>query len=436
MPELSRRGLLGYGVAAATASSYSRILGANETVRIGVIGVGVRGGGHVRSLSNIKEFDIVGICDVYGKKAEAAKARFANNAELFSDHRKLLEMKNVDAVLIATPDHWHVPIATDAINSGKDVYCEKPITLKIGEGAGLARAVHESKRVFQAGMQQRSMSHFMQARDEYVRPGKLGKITMVRTWWHGSVSSFVKPVPAELETQPADLDWKRFVAPVDKNRSYHPYQYNCFRAFFDFGGGQFTDLFTHWVDAAHMLIGEDVPDSATSTGGQFIPKLKNDGSGRTVPDTVTAQLHYPGGWICTFDATMAESVNSNGLEFYGTDGRLFITRAGFEFTPVDPNAPTGYGGPRPGAGGQRGPMVRQPLPFPPVTPPNPNAVIVRASGGDEHLQNFLDCIKSRKTPNATITDGLRAAQACHLCSTSYQKDQKLRFDPVKEVLIG
>lgn len=435
MTEISRRSLLRTGAASWTAASYSRIMGANETVRIAAIGVGVRGGGQVRALSTFKEFNIIGVCDVYGKKAEAAKANWAPHAATFSDHRKVLEMKNLDAVLIATPDHWHVPISMDAISAGKDVYCEKPITLKIGEGNALRKAVHDTKRVFQSGMQQRSMPHFMQARDEYVKAGKLGKITVVRTWWNGSVSSFVRPVPPELQTLPADLDWKRFIEPVDKNRPYQAYQYNCFRAFFDFGGGQFTDLFTHWVDAAHMLIGEDVPDMAFAGGGQFIPEFKNDGSGRTIPDTVSAQLHYPSDWICTFDATMAQGINNNGLDFYGTKGRLFITRAGFQFTPAAPNQDRGYGGVRPGGPGRPGSqMPRQPLPFPPVENADPNSVTVRASMGDQHLQNFLDCIKSRKEPNATILDGLRAAQACHLCSVSYQQGRRLRFDPVNEKL--
>jgi predicted dehydrogenase len=424
MGEISRRKLLTTSLSAATAASYSRILGANETVRIAAIGVGTRGTGSVRGISTMKDFHIAAICDVYAAKANAAKTKYAPGAVTFSDHRKLLEMRDLDAVIISTPDHWHVPISTDAIQAGKDVYCEKPITLRIGEGATLEKLVNDSKRVFQSGMQQRSMPHFIQARDEYVRAGKLGKITMVRTWWHGSVSSFVRPVPPELATQPADLDWKRFIEPVDKNRPYHPYQYNCFRAFFDFGGGQFTDLFTHWVDSAHMLIGEDVPDSATSTGGQFISDYKNDGSGRTVPDTVTAQLHYPGDWVCTFDATMAAGVDSNGLEFYGTKGRLYITRAGFQFTPADAEQ---------AAGGR----ARAPQPvFPAMYAANPDAVIIQAPRGDQHIQNFLDCIKSRKAPNATIRDGLRAAQACHLCSVSYQQGRKLRFDTAREKLIA
>lgn len=413
MDQVSRRRLIAGG-AAFTAASYDRIIGANDTIQVGVIGTGTRGGGHVRSLASQKDARIIGLCDVWLRKAEANKQRSAPQAEVFQDHRKLLAMKDLDGVVIATPDHWHVPVSMDAIQAGKDVLCEKPITLKIGEADALEKAVKDHKRVFQSGMQQRSMTHFQVARDEFIRPGKLGKITLVRTWWHGSVSSFVKPVPPELQSQPDDLDWKRFIEPVQKTRPYHAYQYNCFRAFFDFGGGQFTDLFTHWVDAAHMLIGEDVPSSANASGGVFIPELRNDGSGRTIPDTVDAAITYPGGWMCTFEATMAAGINTNGLEFCGTKGKLFITRAGFEFIPVDPHAPLGFRQQRAAD-----------------APPPPPTVTVKAEPGDQHMRNWLDCIRTRREPNATVRDGIRSAAACHLCSVSYQQGRRLHFDTAK-----
>ena len=168
-----------------------------------------------------------------------------------------------------------------------------------------------------------------------------------------------------------------------------------------------------------------------ASGGQFIPELQKDGSGRTIPDTVDAALTYPGGWMCTFEATMAAGVNANGLEFCGTKGKLYITRAGFEFTPVDPNAPTGSGGR--GRGGRGGAPPAGPFSL--QQSPNPLTIGVRAAGGDEHLRNWLDCIKSRKTPNATIVDGIRSAAACHLCSVSYQQGRRLKFDPAKERIV-
>lgn len=397
--------------AAFTTASYQRILGANNKIRVGVIGTGLRGSGHVRSLGTQADVQIIGLCDVYLRKAEANKQRTAPDAAVFQDHRKLLELKDLDAVVIGTPDHWHVPVSMDAISAGKDVFCEKPITLKIGEAEALKKAVADKKRIFQSGMQQRSMTHFQIARDEYVRAGKLGKVTLVRTWWHGSVSSFVKPVPPELQTQPADLDWRRFVEPVSKTREYKPYQYNCFRAFFDFGGGQFTDLFTHWVDAAHMLIGEDIPNSCNASGGNFIPELNQDGSGRDIPDTVDAALTYPGGWMCTFEATVAAGVNANGLEVCGTKGRLMMTRQGFDFYLPDASR-----NPQPGG--------------------IPPAATVKATPGDQHMRNFLDCIKSRNQPSATLLDGIRSAAACHLCSTSYQQGRRLKFDPSHERVIA
>jgi predicted dehydrogenase len=426
MKELSRRRLVARGAAGLTAASYSRIIGANETVQIGVVGCGARGSGQIRIFNNIPEFTVVAVCDVYGRKVEAAK-QLAPRAHGFSDHRRLLEKADLDAVMIATPDHWHAQIAIDAVRAGKDVYCEKPLTLKIDEGPAIIKAVRDNKRILQTGMQQRSGTHYIQARDEYVKKGKLGKVTMVRTYWYGSVGSFVKPVPPELVTQPQDLDWKRFVAPV-KWREYHPYQYNCFRAYLDYGGGQITDLFAHWVDVAHMLLGEDKPVAASAIGGFYIPEYRDDGSGRTAPDTVAAQVEYPSGWTCTFEATLAAGMNANGVELYGTKGKMLLTREGFAFTPAPAS---------PGAGTQRrGPDFRQ-RPFPPVLTTG-ETEIVKAEGNlvEQHTRNFLECIRTRQTPLGDVVFGHRAAVACHLCTMSYRQKRQIRYDPATEKVTG
>jgi predicted dehydrogenase len=436
MSPISRRTMLRTGATALTAASYSRVMGANERIRLGVVGCGSRGTGDMRTFLATNQVDVAAVCDVWGARVDRAK-RVAPQAAAFSDHRKLLELKDVDAILIGTPDHWHVPIAIDAVNAGKDVYCEKPLTLKIEEGPPIIRAVRTHNRVFQTGMQQRSGPHYIQARDEYIRKGKLGKISLVRTWWHGSVSSFVKPVPPELEKQPADLDWKRFVEPVAW-RDYQPYQYNCFRAFLDYGGGQITDLFTHWIDVVHMFLGEDQPVAASANGGIYI--YHHDGSGRTAPDTISVSLQYPGDFEVTFEATLAAGVDSNGIEFYGTGGRLFITRAGFEFTPVE--APAVQPALLPmEANRSAAPGIRRsyrPQPFPPPSATNKETVIVRAEGHLDgfHVQNFLDCVKSRDLPNADVAVGHRSAQACHLATLSYKERRRIRFDPaVEQVLL-
>ena len=437
MSTISRRGLLRTGTTALTAVSYSRVMGANDKIRLGVVGCGGRGTGDMRTFLATDQVEVAAVCDVWGARVDSAR-RFAPQAAAFSDHRKLLELKDVDAVLIGTPDHWHVPVALDAVNAGKDVYCEKPLTLKIEEGPPIIRAVRINNRVFQTGMQQRSGPHYIQARDEYIRKGKLGKISLVRTWWHGSVFSFVKRVPPELEKQPANLDWKRFVEPVAW-RDYQPYQYNCFRAFLDYGGGQITDLFTHWIDVVHMFMGEDQPVGASANGGIYI--YRNDGSGRTAPDTISVNLQYPGDFEVTFEATLAAGVDSNGIEFYGTDGRLFITRAGFEFTPVEkpiarPPAPP-MQTTRVAVPGARPPQYRQ-QPFPPPPATNKETVVVKADGRLDsfHVQNFLDCMRNRKLPNADVAIGHRSAQACHLATLSYKEKRRIDFDPaVEQVLL-
>ncbi len=431
MSLISRRTALRSGAAALTAASYSRVMGANETIRLGVAGCGLRGTGDMRTFLATNQVQVAALCDIWGARVDGAK-RFAPEAAAFSDHRRLLESKDLDAVLIGTPDHWHAPIAIDAVNAGKDVYCEKPLTLKIEEGPAIVRAVRTNNRVFQTGMQQRSGPHYIQARDEYIRKGKLGKISLVRTWWNGSVSSFVKPVPPELVRQPANLDWKRFVEPVAW-RDYQPYQYNCFRAFLDYGGGQITDLFTHWLDVAHMFMGEDRPKAASASGGIYI--YRNDGSGRTAPDTISVSLEYPGDFVVTFEATLAAGADSNGVEFYGSEGRLLITRAGFEFTPVESpeKASLPMQANRMAAAGTR-PAPYRPETFPPPPGTNKDTVVVKAEGRLDsfHVQNFLDCIKSRNRPNADVETGHRSAQACHLATMSYRERRRIEFDPAVE----
>ncbi len=421
MSQISRRNLLLTSTAAMTAASYSRILGANDVIQLGLIGCGGRGTGVMRTFLSTKQILVTGLCDIWGDRVSAAR-RHAPNAAGFSDHRKLLEMRNLDAVLIATPDHWHAAIAIDAVNAGKDVYCEKPLTLKIEEGPAIIKAARMNDRVFQVGMQQRSGAHYIKARDEYIKKGRLGKITLVRTWWHGSYYSFVRPVPPELKTQPSNLDWKRFVEPVAW-RDYNPYQYYTYRAFLDFGGGQITDLFCHWLDVAHMFMGEDRPTAASALGGIYI--YDQEGSGRTAPDTISVQLRYPGDWVITFEAQLLPNVNDGGLEFCGTEGKFYITRQGFEFTP--------YERPQPGspAGGRRELPIR-----PPVT--NAQTETVRAEGDLTlaHVQNFLGCMRSRKLPNADVVIGHRSAQACHLATLSYKERRQIKFDPTNEEILS
>jgi predicted dehydrogenase len=392
---MNRRDLFRTGAAAMTAASYSRVMGANDRIRLGLIGCGGRGVGVMGVFMKHADVLVTGVCDVYENRIERARRR-AGDAAAFGDHRKLLE-SGVDAVLIATPDHWHAAIAIDALNAGKDVYVEKPLTLKIEEGPEIVRAARVNNRICQVGMQQRSGPHYLQAKEEYIKAGKLGKITLARTWWHGNGAHLMK-APPELKTQPANLDWARYLGPV-KWRDWDPQQYWNFRAYLDFGGGQVTDLFTHWIDVVHMFMDQEVPVSAVAAGGVY-----SYDDGRTAPDTINVLLEYPGGWTATFEATLAPGITGEGVEMCGTEGKLYIDRGRFEFTPK-------------GRGAQ--------------------PVVVKSDGDQtiHHVANFLECCRSRRMPNGDVLIGHRSAQASHLGNIAYVQKRRLRFDPVREEIL-
>lgn len=397
MPEtpFNRRNFL-RGATAVTALSYSRIKGANERLRLGAIGVGERGRGDLAKFLKSGTVDAVAVCDVYADQIDKAKS-IAPNAKTFTDHRKLLETKEMDIVLIATPDQWHSRTTIDALNAGKDVYVEKPLTLSIEEGPEIVKAARINERICQVGMQQRSGKHYLQAKAEYFDTGKLGKVTLARTWWHGN-TYHLRKAPPSLAQKPSNLDWARYLGPL-KWRDYDPQQYWNWRAYLDFGGGQVTDLFTHWIDVVHMFMGQEIPKSAVAAGGVYQYK-----DGRTAPDTINVLLEYPADFTATFDATLAPGITGAAVEMCGTEGRLLIDRQRYIFTPI-------------GRGAQ------------PVTV---------AAYGDldiDHITNFLDCVRSRKLPNGDVLIGHRSAQASHLGNLAYLQKRRIEFDPISEQIL-
>jgi len=301
-------------------------------------------------------------------------------------------------VLIATPDHWHAAIAIDALNSGRDVYVEKPLTRTIEEGPPIVKAARVNERICQVGMQQRSGIHYLRAKREYFDTGRLGKITLARTWWHGN-GYHLRRAPESLHQKPSNLDWARYLGPL-KWRDYDPQQYWNFRAYLDFGGGQVTDLFTHWIDVVHMFMGQEIPKSAVAAGGVYHYK-----DGRTAPDTINVLLEYPAEFTATFEATLAPGITGEAVEMCGTEGRLYIDRQHYEFHPVGRNA--------------------QPV----VVQAEPHDMTV------DHVNNFLDCVRSRKLPNGDVLIGHRSAQASHLGNIAYVEKRRIDFDPQREEIL-
>jgi len=386
------------GATAVAAASYQRILGANDRISMGLIGAGERGRYVMDYFLKNPGVQMVAACDVWGDQIDKAK-QMAPGLQGFGDHRQLLESKDIDAVLIATPDHWHVPIAIDAMNAGKDVYVEKPLTKSPEEGPHAVKAARENKRVCQVGMQQRSGKHYLEAKAQYIDAGRLGRITMARTWWHGN-GYHLRRAPASLATKPANLDWDRFLGNL-KWRDWDPQQYWNWRAYLDYGGGQITDLFTHWIDVVHMFMNEDGPTSAVAEGGVYAYP-----DGRTAPDTINVLLQYPvRPFTATFEATLAPGIVGYGIEMCGTGGRLTIDREHYEFHAAEKGA---------------------------------EPIVVKADRRGleaDHVSNFLECMRSRNLPNGDVLIGHRSAQASHLGNIAYLQKRRIDFDPQREEIL-
>jgi predicted dehydrogenase len=385
----------GIRAAALTALSYARVLGANERMQLGLIGAGERGRYVASLFQKTEEADVRAVCDVYGQRIDEGLAQ-APGAKPFTDHVRLLEWKELDAVLIATPDHWHKAIAIDALSAGKDVYVEKPLTRLREEGPEIVRAARVASRVCQVGMQQRSGEVYLEARERFVQSGMLGRISHVNCVWHSGVAG---RLPSEPARKPANLDWVRFLGPL-KYRDWNPAQYLDFRAFLDFGGGKLTDFGAHWMDVVHMFMGQDAPLSAVAAGGVY----HDFHDGRTAPDTISALFEYPGGFSVSFVSLAVPNGAEYQVEFLGDGGRLFINRNRYEFHAADKGAE---------------PVIQR---FP----------------GDitlQHVRNFLECCRSRKLPSADVYIGHRAAQAALLANQSYLEKRRIRFDPEREEVL-
>ena len=368
------------GAAVATAASYGRILGANNRIRVAGIGVGGRGDYLLSNVAKLEGTEIVGFCDVYEPHRLRAKSRYSAAAPDYIDHRQVLDRKDVDAVVIATPDHWHVPITIDSVRAGKDVYCEKPVTHTLAEGAPLIAAVHESKRVVQTGTQQRSWEHFMHAKD-LIAGGTLGQVTFIRTYWYQN--HIANQDAADVDA--SKVDWPRFLGSATP-RPFDADQYAHWRWYWDFGGGAMTDLFIHWVDVAQWYMNDDSPNRATASGVKALLQQ------RQTPDTMSAALLYAK-TIVEFDSSLLGYIEGGGLMIRGTKGAMRLHRSGFEVYNEIPRYAEGFNMP---------PVVLK------ETSPR--------DGGLDHMKNFLDCVRTRNTPNASVEVGVAAARAGHVAN--------------------
>jgi predicted dehydrogenase len=370
-----------------TALASTRVIGANDTLRVGVIGAGGRMQSLLSAADQAGHYQIVAVSDVYGPYCDTIQLRANGKATMHVDYRKLLEQQ-IDAVIIGSPDHWHVRMAADAVAAGKDVYLEKPVTHSIEEGATLTHAVRSSKQILQCGMQQRSWSHFRDAVD-LIQGGSLGRILQVRTYWWQNYNVFLSPKPIDTQV----LDWKRWLGGAP-DQPFSEEIFYRWRQFWNFGGGSMTDLFTHWIDVVHWAMKSDQPREVQMLADKYIFENWD------CPDTIQAAMRYPG-FDVFYEGMMASSIDDGGLEFRGTEATLKINRSGF--TVYHEGVPT-----------------------------KDNPVMKAESFRDgtiDHMQNFFDCVKSRKEPNAPVEAGVAAARAGQIANLAYRGNGQLAWPP-------
>jgi predicted dehydrogenase len=368
-----------------SAASAARVLGANDRIRLGAIGTGGRGSYLMKVLNGFSDFEWVAVSDIYDVRREAGAQLAGGNVASYLDYRELLDRKDIDGVLIATPDHWHAQMVIDACRAGKDVYVEKPMTSLAEQGPPVVKAAREHSRIVQVGVQQRSGPHFLEAKERIVDAGLLGQVTLVRTWWNGN-RGYLTPVPPGMDQKPAGLDWDRYLGPLPK-RAWDARRYFNRFAYWDIStGGQTGGLFVHLADVVHWYLGLDKAKAAVAGGGIY-----QYDDGRDSPDTINLIVEYPGRLSVTFEATLStpRGRESAGIEFHGSRGLLSIFRAGWQYR---------------GEGEQQG--ERSPL-------------------EPHHLRNWLDSMRRRQRPNADEVSGHYSAMACHLGNLAYQKQKRI-----------
>lgn len=423
---MNRRQLLrGSATAAAAlgvnAASYRRVLGANETVRVGLVGCGSRGLSVARTMAALPGVSFVAVADVFEPHADAARAWAGADARAYKDFRQVLERKDVDAVLVATPDHWHAIPTVLACQADKDVFVEKPLAHNIKEGRAMVNAARRFKRVVQTGTQHRAAPHYREVQ-EIVQSGKLGEVRFVRVWNYANW--FPTGIGREPDgPAPPGLDWDFYLGPAPKV-PFNPARFlRTFRLFWDYAGGWMTDFGTHRLDTVQQIMGVEAPLTVSAVGQRF--SLRDAGE---MPDILQVSYQYAG-FVMSYETC---NLNAHGVggrtpgvkyynarsafdrphgeAFYGTNGTLFSDRIGYEIFPEAEPTP----------------------PFKRAEPPKSfrmeRKVVAATDRTDLLCKDFVDCVRSRKTPVADVEIGHRSTTVAHLGNIAYRTGRKLVWD--------
>jgi predicted dehydrogenase len=412
---------LAAGAAAQNTPAAGAVAGANSRINIGMIGVGGRGSSLLRLILAMAEergdLQVTAVCDVYEKRKrlaqERSKAPFAT-----LDHRELLARPDVDAVVIATPDHWHGRMALDALDAGKDVYLEKPMCHTIEEARSVTEKVAEKKAVLQVGSQTTSSDQWWKAR-KVLADGMIGDLLMSQGSYHrnsvgGEWNYNIDPEAGPNGSGDNYIDWNRWLGPAER-RAWDPQRYFRFRKFWDYSGGVATDLFYHVVAPLQICWGEpQFPHRVSSGGGIYAFP------GREVPDTFNVIADFAKGHSLVLSSSMANDTHIPGL-LRGHKGTLVMVDDGkFEGRTdhITVSAQKAFQDEFVAKWGYRAMEIP-----------------VEDRGPEAHMANFFQCIRTREKPVLDAATGYRAQVTVSMSVESYRRGQTLYFDPATEKIV-
>lgn len=388
----------------------------SDKIRMALIGCGGRGTNVMEDFMRNKEVEVLAVCDPDSNRAgefgAAVEKKYGRKPQQHGNYRKILENKDLDAVLVATPDHWHCLAMVHACEAGLDVYVEKPIAHNIVEGRAMVNAARGHQRIAQVGTQQRSAKHFQDAVN-FVQSGALGQITLVRTW--NNDYEMPNGLGAGTSELPAGVDYNMWLGaapevPFNSNRFHYQWRW-----FYDYAGGMLCDWGIHLIDIALWGMKARAPEFVTCVGGLYaVP------DNRTTPDTIEATFQFgatevaPKGFVMTYSNTKAAAHGTlaqgpgYGIEFHGINGALFVDRGGWQVRPYEKDGKAAM-------------------------------EAVKKSGmtaNGPHIRNFLDCVKSRQAPISDIEIGHRSTTVPMLANIALRTGEGIRWDADKEEIVG
>ncbi len=422
------------GLAAAPAAAQQRT-SANDKIRFAAIGVGGMGSADVRSALLAPGTELVAVADCYQGRLERARERWGKHIGVTRDYRELLDRKDIDAVIIGTPDHWHQTIAIEAMNKGKDVYCEKPMIQQVGEGAALVEAQKKTNRILQVGSQRVSSIEYIKAKELFAA-GAIGELNMVEAWWDRNSATGAWQYSIPTDASPETISWDTFLGKAPK-RPFDATRIFRWRNYQDYGTGVAGDLFVHLFSGMHFVTGAIGPERVFATGGLRFWK-----DGRDVPDVMLGLYDYPK--TDNHPAfTLALRVNfvsgageSSGFRFVGSEGILTIGR-GVTLSKVPRESEPGYTidtFPK----GQQEAFLQQYREKYPQQKPNADALKPDTeekfqaprgySDHQDHHRNFFASVRSRRPVIEDAAFGFRAAGPAVLSNVSYFEKRPVKWD--------